>query len=207
MGQTGTGKKWSTSFTKHQYFKGPWVLTFAGGADFEERRPKTTGTRPVPEWHGINRIAVSREARALIRFIRGNRGLDAFVSRQAWLADAMGKVPAGVEPVAFVRSRLDYLLYLAHRTQAHAAKRRLSEFLKRPRRYSLPVLPKPPENVVPVRRTKRVPTFETVAQYLARNGSIKVYSVPCVLVDKNGWARGEARIISEIVTGQVQMAA
>lgn len=198
-------KKRITDLSKHRYFREPWALTFAGGADFEERRPRVKGS--VPEFLGVSRIAVSREVRALVRFIRFSGGLESFVSQQAWLANGMGKVPAGVDPVAFVRNRLDYLLYLAHMTRAGAAKRRLRQFVGRPWRYSFPILPRSPENVIPLRKVKRVPTTETVGQYLARGGSIKVYSAPRVYVDKDGWARREAQLVREIMAGQVQMAA
>ncbi|MBK9038012.1 MAG: hypothetical protein IPL83_02435 [Bdellovibrionales bacterium] len=193
--------------SKHRYFREPWALTFAGGADFEERRPRVTSKDPVPEFLGVSRIAISREVRALVRFIRFSGGLESFVSQQAWLAKGMGKVPAGIDPVAFVRHRLDYLLYLTHMTGAGAAKRRLRQIVGRPSRYLLPILQRSPENVASLRKLKRAPKVETVAQYLTRGGSIKVYSAPQVYLDKDGWAHGRVRLIREIVAGQVQIAA
>lgn len=193
--------------SKHRYLREPWALTFAGGADFEERRPRVTSKDPVPEFLGVSRIAISREVRALVRFIRFSGGLESFVSQQAWLSKGMGKVPAGIDPVDFVRYRLDHLLYLAHMTGAGVAKRRLKQFLTHAGRYIMPTLSPSTENVIPIRRAKRAPAFETVDQFLARGGSIKVYSVPQVYMDKDGWAFGRARLIREIVCGQVKMVA
>lgn len=41
-------KKRIADLSKHRYFREPWALTFAGGADFEERRPRVKGK--VPEF-------------------------------------------------------------------------------------------------------------------------------------------------------------
>lgn len=103
--------------------------------------------------------------------------------------------------------RLDYLLYLAHVTGAGAAKRRLKQHLPHTGRYLMPILTRSAENVIQLHKVKREPIVETVDQFLARGGSIKVYSAPRVYIDRDGWAFGRARLIREIVAGRIQMAA
>ncbi|MBX9766963.1 MAG: hypothetical protein K2X47_06810, partial [Bdellovibrionales bacterium] len=63
----GRSKTRITDLSKHRYFREPWALTYAGGADFEDRQPRVTGA--IPEFLGVNRIAVSREVRVLLRYI------------------------------------------------------------------------------------------------------------------------------------------
>lgn len=196
---TKAKKKRRSNFSKHRYFREAWALTFVGGADFEDRRPATRGKHP--EYFGVSRIAVSREVRVLVSFIRSRGGLQSFLAEQATSAVTLGKVPAGCTPEAFVRYRLDLLLYIAHATRAHKAKAQLKSLVPHIGRYRLPLLPSSLTNVLPLRSVsvpRPAPSFETVDAFLARGGVISVYSSPEVVQSSDGKPTQVVRLIREI---------
>ena len=175
----------------------PWALNFIGGAEFTERKPTSSGSRGVREFLGVNRIAVAREVHSVLARAKVLGSMANLLAEQGERARVQGRLPSGVQPADFASYRLQYLLYLAHKTGAGAAKRRLRKAAGHSGRYEYPMLPVKGSHLQLVPKAKPVLTFETLHAYMARGGRVKVYSAPVVVlvgVEKKPVTR--ARLVS-----------